>query len=42
MMNNSADTNLIKEMLGHAKISTTEAYLGSFENDIVQEYLDKL
>lgn len=33
---------MIKEKLGHKKISTTESYLGSFEKEIEDKYLDKL
>lgn len=42
MMRSNAPLMLIKEKLGHKKVSTTENYLGSFDKEIENEYLDML
>ena len=42
MMRSNAPLALIKEKLGHKKIATTESYLGSFEKEIEDKYLDEL
>ena len=42
MMRSNAPLMLIKDKLGHKKIATTESYLGSFEQEVENEYLDKL
>ena len=41
-LRSNAPLAMIKEKLGHKKISTTESYLGSFEKEIEDKYLDKL
>ena len=35
-------TSFIKDALGHASVSTTENYLGSFEDDVTLEYANIL
>lgn len=42
MMRNNAPLTMIKDKLGHKKISTTESYLGSFEQDVENEFLNLL
>ncbi|RYU94339.1 tyrosine-type recombinase/integrase [Emticicia agri] len=42
MMRNNAPLQMIKEKLGHKRLSTTESYLGSFEEEAENEYIDKL
>ena len=42
LMRSDAPTMLISQKLGHAKVSTTENYLGSFEKETEDYYLDML
>lgn len=42
MMRSNAPLQMIKEKLGHRRLSTTESYLGSFEEEVENEYLDML
>lgn len=42
MMRSNAPLSMIKEHLGHQTIATTENYLGSFEEEVENEYLDLL
>lgn len=42
LLRSNAPLAMIKEKLGHKKISTTESYLGSFEKEVEDQYLDKL
>ena len=42
MLRSNAPLAMIKEKLGHKKIATTESYLGSFEKDVEDKYLDEL
>lgn len=42
LMRSNAPLAMIKEKLGHKKISTTENYLGSFEKEVEDRYLDEL
>jgi integrase len=42
LLRSNAPLAMIKEKLGHKKISTTESYLGSFEKEVEDKYLDKL
>ena len=37
-----ASTEFIKEALGHTNVTTTENYLGSFENEVKKEYAGRL
>ena len=42
LMRSNAPLAMIKEKLGHKKIATTESYLGSFEKEVEDKYLDEL
>lgn len=42
LLRSNAPLAMIKEKLGHKKIATTESYLGSFEKEVEDKYLDKL
>ena len=42
MLRSNAPLAMIKEKLGHKKIATTESYLGSFEKELEDKYLDEL
>jgi integrase len=42
LMRSNAPLAMIKDKLGHKKISTTEKYLGSFEKEVEEQYLDLL
>lgn len=42
LMRSNAPLVMIKEKLGHKKISTTESYLGSFEKEVEEQYLNLL
>jgi len=42
LLRSNAPLAMIKEKLGNKKISTTESYLGSFEKEVEDKYLDKL
>lgn len=42
LMRSDAPLIMIKEKMGHKKISTTESYLGSFEKEVEDKYLDLL
>ncbi|WP_259016596.1 tyrosine-type recombinase/integrase [Emticicia fluvialis] len=42
LMRSNAPLSMIKDMLGHQKITTTENYLGSFEEEVENEYLSML
>lgn len=42
MLNLGSSPQLIGESLGHANISTTQNYLGSFEDDIKRKFADQL
>jgi len=37
-----ASTEVIKDMLGHSSVKTTEIYLNSFQADVHREYVKKL
>jgi integrase len=42
LLRSNAPLAMIKEKLGHKKIATTESYLGSFEKEVEDKYLDEL
>jgi integrase len=42
LMRSNAPLMMISQKLGHAQISTTESYLGSFEQEVEDSYLDML
>ena len=42
LMRSNAPLMMISQKLGHAKVSTTESYLGSFEKETEDAYLDTL
>ncbi|MFN3849411.1 MAG: tyrosine-type recombinase/integrase [Spirosomataceae bacterium] len=42
LMQSNAPLVMIKDKLGHKKLSTTENYLGSFEKEVEDQYLDNL
>ncbi|SOE23182.1 Site-specific recombinase XerD [Spirosomataceae bacterium TFI 002] len=42
LLQNEAPIALISKSLGHSSLATTEAYLGSFEDEKVKTYMDKL
>jgi site-specific recombinase XerD len=42
LLRSNAPLAMIKEKLGHKKIATTKSYLGSFEKEVEDKYLDEL